>query len=99
MSTLDWSAVYRRKKDIVAREIAGETVLVPIRGNLTELQNIYVTNTVGAFIWEQIDGARDLEAVAGALLDEYDAELATIKPDMEEFLSKTLEAGVVEKVE
>ena len=36
------------------RVIAGETILVPLRQNLGDLESIYTLNGVGTFIWQQL---------------------------------------------
>ena len=44
------SRIYIREKDIISRDIAGETILVPIRGNLADMQCVFTLNPVGIFI-------------------------------------------------
>jgi hypothetical protein len=46
--------VYRKKKDLVTREIAGETLIVPTRGNLADMQRIFALNGVAGFIWQHL---------------------------------------------
>jgi hypothetical protein len=45
-----------KETDFVTREVAGETIIVPIRGNVGDLNSIYTLNEVGTKIWELIDG-------------------------------------------
>lgn len=98
METRERAARYRRKPDVISRQVAGETVLVPIRGTVAELQNIHLTNPVGGFILELLDGSRSLEDVRAALLERYDAAPAQVDADLEEFLPRALAAGVIEVV-
>lgn len=98
MKTGERPARYRRRPDVVSRQVAGETVLVPIRGTVAELQSIHLTNPVGGFILELLDGSRTLEDVRAALLERYDAAPARIDADLEEFVSRALAAGVIEVV-
>jgi hypothetical protein len=50
--------VYRKKKDLVTREIAGETLIVPTRGNLADMQRIFALDGVAAFIWQHLERER-----------------------------------------
>jgi len=94
ITAADWSRIYRRKENIVSREIAGETILVPIRGKLADMQNIFTLNTVGAFIWNQLDGTKNLEDVLKLLLDKFDVTKEEAEKDTHEFISQILEAGL-----
>ena len=44
----------------MARQIAGEYILVPIRQSAGEVESIYTLNEVGTRIWELLDGQRSL---------------------------------------
>ena len=93
-----WSDIYRRSENIVAREVAGETILVPIRGNLADLHKVYTVNPVGAVIWEQLDGTKSLAAIRDALLERYDSERRQVDEDLSEFIAMVAREGLAEKV-
>jgi len=42
---------YRHSEDVVTRQIVGETLLVPIRGDLAGSQRLFALDAVGEFIW------------------------------------------------
>ena len=87
-----------RNNDIVSRNIAGETILVPIRGNLADMQNIFTLNKIGAFIWERLDGKRPLSQIIGLLLDHFDVSSEEAENDILEFIAQVLATGLaVEK--
>ena len=48
------AARFRKKGEYVARVIAGETIVVPIRGQVGDLEAIYNLNEVGSMIWEMM---------------------------------------------
>ena len=52
----DINKTYTKDPNIVARKIAGEMVLVPIKHNVGDLACIYNLNEVGARIWELLNG-------------------------------------------
>jgi hypothetical protein len=103
MSWRDWSLltspVFRKNPDLVRREIADETILVPFRGQLASLQKIHVLSPVAAFIWEEIDGYRDLEAILQAVLDRFNVGAEQARQDVEVFLAELEEARLVARVE
>ena len=94
----NWSRIIVQNDDIVSRDIAGETILVPIRGNLADMQNIFTLNKIGAFIWEKLDGKSPLSVTLGSLLDHFDVSSQEAENDILEFIDQVLETGLaVEK--
>ena len=58
-------AVYARTPDIVPRQIAGDTILVAVRGELARLERIFVLNTVGEYVWAVLDGKKTVATWPG----------------------------------
>jgi hypothetical protein len=87
--------VLSRDPDVVTREIAGETMLVPVTGKLAQLQQVFVLEGVGAHIWSQLNGDRSLQEVLDSILDEYEVSLEVARADMLELIDELLEAGLV----
>ena len=81
---------------MVARKIAGETFLVPVKGELAQLHRLFALNAVGAFIWEQIDGRRDLDVIHSGLLEEFEVSAEQARQDLGEYVERLLEAGLIE---
>ena len=79
---------YCKDSSMVSRKIADELILVPIRQNVGDLQNIYTLNEAGALIWENIDGKKDIADIIEILMDEYDVEQTTAEADVSDFLSQ-----------
>lgn len=65
--------------DVVTRKTGSEYVLVPVTNNIADMNSVYTLNETGAFIWELIDGKRNIEEIIGILREEYDVE-----PDLAE---------------
>ena len=85
----------RLDESVVMREIAGQTFLVPIRGTLAELQDLYVVNDVGQWVWERLDGARTVGDLAAEACLEFDVAPEAARADVEAFLHDVLAAGLV----
>ncbi len=86
---------YRQSPSIVARKVAEEVILVPIRQNVADLQCIYNMNEVGARIWELLDGGHDPAAIANALATEYDVDRHQAETDVIDFLTQLESVGAV----
>ena len=91
--------IFRKLGEIVARDIAGETILVPVRGNLADMQRIFSLSPVAAFLWEQIDGRQDLEVILSKVIEDFEVEREDATSDLLEFIEELVTAGLVEEAE
>ena len=89
--------VYRKKDDIVTRRIAGETILVPVCGNLADMQRLFSLSGVGEFIWERIDGSASLEAIREGIMERFEVDREESEADLVEFTSRLLDSGLIEE--
>ena len=89
--------VYRHHGTIVLREIAGEKLLVPVRGRLAQLQRLYVLNSVGHYIWEQIDGEADLESIHADMLRSFDVSAEKAHQDLIAFVEDLHQVGLLDE--
>ncbi|MBI4536560.1 MAG: PqqD family protein [candidate division NC10 bacterium] len=95
MVGLSDSATYRQAEDFVSRNIAGETVLVPLRRQIGDLDSIYTLNEVATFIWECLAQPSTVGQLTQALGEAFDAPPATIRQDLEEHLGQLLAIGAI----
>jgi len=79
--------VYRRIDDVVCRRVGNESILVPIRQNVGDLDYIYTLSDVAARIWELLDGSRSVDAVISAVCEEYDVSRDQAASDVAELVS------------
>lgn len=89
---------HEKSDDIVARKIAGEVILVPIRQKIGDLQNIYTLNEVAAKIWELLDGRKTLLQIRDIIISEFEINPEQTQKDLEEFLQKLKSVGAVKEV-
>jgi len=89
---------YRPDPAIVSREIAGETILVPIRQSASDLESIYTLDEVGGRIWELLDGQRTVAEVRDAIVAEYDVSPQEAEADLLELLEQLEAIGVLQAV-
>ncbi|OQA29042.1 MAG: Coenzyme PQQ synthesis protein D [Verrucomicrobia bacterium ADurb.Bin345] len=87
---------YKQRADLVARNIAGETIVVPIRGKLVDLQKIFALNGSAEHLWKQLESACTMEQLCSGLAEEFDVDRSQAETDVREFVEALLEAGLVE---
>lgn len=83
---------------MVFREIAGETILVPISRNADETDSIFVLNETGARFWNSIDGVRSIYEIAVTFVEEFQVDIDTVLADLEEYAEELLAAGAIHRV-
>lgn len=79
----DYKAIYMPSTDIVAREIEGELIIIPLVRGIGDLEDeLFSLNETGKAIWKQLDGKTPLETIVSNLVDEYSAERDEIAQDV-----------------
>ena len=86
----------RRIQDVIVRDIAGEVFLVPIRGRLADLQELFVLDGVGEWVWQRLDGSHTPEQIAAELAATHEVTPDVAGIDVAEFLGELDEAGLLE---
>ncbi len=97
MSTkIDLNSVCLPSQDIVAREIEGDIVIVPLAAGIGESNDeLYTLNESGQAIWRELDGKRTLKQVAQALSERFEAPLAQFETDVVGFTSELAHRGIL----
>lgn len=83
------------KKELIKRDIAGDTVLVPVGKTVYDANGLFVLNELGSFIWDILPGAADEEAIVSAVLAEYDVDEDTARRDIAEFMGRLREMDMI----
>lgn len=70
-------------EDVVAREIEGDIVIVPLVAGIGDADDeLFTLNETGKAIWKQLDGQRTLGDVAMALAEDFEASLGDLQADV-----------------
>lgn len=93
--SVELSTRYRKADNLVAREIAGETLLVPIRGRLADMRRIFALDPVAAFIWQCLDAPCTPTEILELIQVEFDVPREKAKSDLLSFLSDLLQADLI----
>ena len=92
--------LYRPSEDIVARDIEGELIIVPLVSGIGDLEDeLYTLNETGKAIWDRLDGKKKLKDFLGELVVEFEAPEEEIEQDLiglvEELVRRKILAEVV----
>ena len=75
--------VIRPSENVVARVIEGELIIVPLTGDMGDLEDaLFTLNETGQEIWSCLDGHNSLREIAEELAISYDAEPGEIEGDL-----------------
>lgn len=83
------------KKEFIKRDVAGDTVLVPVGKTVLESNGLFVMNELGAFIWDLLPGAENEEDICKAVLTEYEVSPEEAAKDIAEFLETLREMEIL----
>lgn len=90
-------AIYVPSLDIVAREIQGEIIIVPLVSGMADMEDeLFTLNKIGRVVWDKLDGKKTLKDLIRELSCEYEAPSDEIEKDviglMEELLKRRIVA-------
>jgi hypothetical protein len=88
--------MFVRSQSVVARVVAGETLIVPVRAKVGDLASIYSFNGTGTLIWKLLESPKTVSELASAVAQEYDVEPARAELDVAGFVGEMMAAGLVE---
>lgn len=76
------------KKELIKRDIAGDTILVPVGKSVYDANGLFVLNELGAFLWDRLPSTESEADLCRAVLEEYEVSEAQAAADIREFLDK-----------
>jgi len=88
--------IFVRSRAVVSRVVAGETLIVPVRGKVGDLASIYSFNETGSLIWRLLDTPRMVGEVVGAVAEEYQVDTEQVRQDVLRFLGEMRGVGLIE---
>ncbi len=84
-----------KQNDLVTRCIAGETIIVPVRGNVGDMDSIFTLNKMGTLVWELIDGRASVRQIVEAVCNEYDVTQEEAEKDVIGLIDSLEAAGLI----
>ena len=97
-SRVSLSAVCVPSEEVVAREVQGEFVIIPITSGVgTSEEEIFTLNETGKSVWDKLDGQRSLKDVAQELAADFEAPLEEIQNDVLGLAEELLKRKILTK--
>lgn len=83
------------KLQLVKRDVAGETILVPIGDASLKIKGLITLNETASVLWDALPNAENAEQLADVLENEFEADRETLLQDAEGFLESLRGLGVI----
>jgi hypothetical protein len=96
LATMIKEEIFVRSQSVVARVVAGETLIVPIRAKVGDLASIYSFNGTGSLIWKLLEFPRTVAQLAEVVALAYEVDPAQAERDVTDFVSEMKSVGLVE---
>ena len=89
------SSIYSPSPRIVARKTGDEYVLVPVSNTIADMKSVYTLNVTAAYIWEKLDGKKNVQEIIDDMVGEFDIDEATALSDVLTFFSNLEEFLII----
>jgi hypothetical protein len=90
--------IYVKNEEVISRKIAGETILVPVRGRLADMRRIFTLNPVAEHIWDRIDGKNSIQGIGNSLVSAFNVTHESAERDLQEFVGALLNEHLIIEV-
>ena len=87
---------FRQAANLLTRQIAGEVIVVPIRGRLADMQQIFALNEVGEHVWRLIETRQSVDEICRDVAQVFDISPVQAATDVREFLAELQAADLIE---
>ena len=89
------SVVHKQAENLVTRQIAGETLIVPVGSGVGQLHAIFTLNPLGSMIWEMLGAATPDQTIVESVCRKYEITPEQAQTDLAEFLDALRSAGLI----
>ena len=83
-------------ENFVLRQVADTWVVLPVGQASVDFNGMLTLNESGAILWRALEQGGSRDALADALLAEYEVDRATALADVDAFLKKLKDTGIIE---
>jgi coenzyme PQQ biosynthesis protein PqqD len=95
---LDLNSAYIPSEDVVARDIHGEFIIIPVASGIGDSDDeIFSLNKSGRVIWDRLSGKRNLKDIIDDLSNEFEAAAEEIEKDVSGFIEELLKRKMVRR--
>jgi hypothetical protein len=90
-----WERGFQIHGNIVSRKVADELFLVPVTGNIANMQRIFTLNPVAEYIWQELQNHKTLSEIRDGILKTFEVGKKQAESDIREFISELIDAGLI----
>ena len=84
------------KEGFIKKNIGGVEVVVAVGEASVGFNSMITINSTGAFLWSLLENDISVEELTAAMLEKYDVDEVKAKQDVEAFVAKAKNAGIIE---
>jgi hypothetical protein len=96
---IEMEKIYAKSEDVVARDLHGEFIIIPITSGIGDLEDeLFTLNEFGKEIWDRLDGKRNVTELVEGLYSDYEASPGEIEMDVAGFMGELLRRGIIVEV-
>lgn len=92
------STILKKAEGFVSRSVGDDTIVVPVRAGVANLEAIFTLNGVGSAIWSGIDGRATVGDLSRSVAAAYDVGADDASADVAEFVELLVRKGLVVQV-
>lgn len=85
------------KPGFMLREIAGQSVVVPLGSRVVEFNGIMTLSESGALLWKKLETNSSIDELVELLLKEYDIDETTAQEDVGDFVESMRSNSILEQ--
>ena len=83
---MNLSEIHKKKKLFASRKVGDELILVPIKNNVADMNEIYTLSETAGFIWENLNEQSSENEIIKNITSEFDIDEPTARKDVNDFL-------------
>jgi hypothetical protein len=96
MIDVNLEAKYTPSKDVVARLIEEELIIVPIVAGIGDMDDeLFSVNESGKIIWDKLDGKSSLLQIIQSIADQYSVPRDEVEKDVRGFVGELLRRKMI----
>lgn len=89
---------YKRSPNVLQRRLGNESLLVPVKGNLADMQTVFSLNPTGETLWQALEQPRDTDGLVRELIAAFKVDEPTARRDVEVFVAALAARGLIESI-
>ncbi|MGB4415651.1 MAG: PqqD family protein [Paludibacter sp.] len=83
---MEIQTLYNLKSKFVTREVGDELIIVPLSGNVAQMNELFTLNETAKVIWENLREDTSFEDLQRLITETFDIDAQTAAKDIDSFL-------------